>query len=258
MAIATQEAFEKAVAERDRLEQEVSAAGKVMGTFPHGATGLTPDHVKATPEWRAAKARLTRAFAALQNFNIVFTSAFAKELRAQRAERRGGSTSKEHGDTVRAATVGLEEIESGAECPHCGRVHPECAACNRHASHFEYVPGARDTFLCARHAASVARPHGNISPMGCLPKRGRYVARLGGWGNMVRESGAAGSKSMKPGDVLKLDDGREWRVLTVGATEDGATYVHLASVALGVSQKNGHRPLQICGWLRGSTLAGAP
>jgi hypothetical protein len=173
--------FEEAVAERDRLEQEVSASGKVMDTFPHGATGLTPDHVRATSEWRAAKDRYKRAFAALQNFNILFTRTFAKELRAQRAERRGGLTSKRHGDTTRDAPVGLEEIESGAECHHCGRVHPKCAACHRHASHFEYVPGGEDTFLCARHAASFPRPHGNISPMGCLPKRGRYVTRLGGW-----------------------------------------------------------------------------
>lgn len=273
--------FEEAVAARDRLEQEASAAGHVLNAFPRGAMGLTPDHVRATPEWRAAKDRYKRAFAALQNFNTVFTKAFAKELRAQRAERRGGMTSKGHGDTARDAPGGLEEIESGAVCAHCGRVHQKCVACTRHASHFEYVPGAQDTFLCARHAASFPRPHGNISPMGCLPKRGRYVARLGGWANMTRDEcrphafewstrdrcyvcGKCGatrerrSASMKAGDVLKLDDGREWRVLAVGATEYGATYVHLASVARGVSQKNGHRPLQICGWLRGSTLASAP
>ena len=59
---------------------------------------------------------------------------------------------------------------------------------------------------------------------------------------------------MKTGDTLKLDDGRDWRVLAIGVTNGDATYVHLASVALGVSQKNGHRPLQVCGWLRGSTL----
>jgi hypothetical protein len=54
--------------------------------------GLTPDHVRATPEWRAAKARSKAAFAALQAFNIVFTRMFAKELRAQRAARRGGGS----------------------------------------------------------------------------------------------------------------------------------------------------------------------
>ena len=61
---------------------------------------------------------------------------------------------------------------------------------------------------------------------------------------------------MKHGDTIKLDDGRDYRVLAVGATEGDATYVPLASIAMGVSQKNGHRPLQVCGWLRGTTLTG--
>lgn len=106
------------------------------------------------------------------------------EIRAENKTRhtpRSFSGLSEAARATRDAPIGLEEIESGAECPHCGRVHPKCVACHRHASHFEYAPGGRDTFLCARHAASFPRPHGNISPMGCLPKRGRYVVRLGGW-----------------------------------------------------------------------------
>jgi len=82
--------FEEASAERDRLEQEVSTTGSVMATFPQGAMGLIPDHVKATLAWREANARFRRAFKALQDFNIVFTRVFAKELRAQRDARRGG------------------------------------------------------------------------------------------------------------------------------------------------------------------------
>jgi hypothetical protein len=65
------------------------------------------------------------------------------------------------------------------------------------------------------------------------------------------------SWTMKSGDTIKLDDGRDWRVLATGATDGDAIYVHLASVAMGVLQKNGHRPLQVCGWLRGSTLTGS-
>jgi hypothetical protein len=80
--------FEEADAESTRLEQEVSAAGAVLRAFPTGPMGLTPDHVKATPEWRAAKARYERAFAAMRKFNAVFVKVFAKELRAQRDARR--------------------------------------------------------------------------------------------------------------------------------------------------------------------------
>ncbi len=80
----TMTTFEEATAERDRLEQEVTAAGAVMQTFPRGAMGLTPDHVKATPEWQEAYTRSRRAFVALQNFTIVYVKAFKKELAAQR------------------------------------------------------------------------------------------------------------------------------------------------------------------------------
>lgn len=79
--------FEEALAESDRLDQEASAVGDVLQAFPRGATGLPPEHVRLSPEYRAAKARYKTAFAAVQAFNAVFTKRFAKELRAQRAER---------------------------------------------------------------------------------------------------------------------------------------------------------------------------
>jgi len=80
--------FEEASAESDRLEHEVSAAGAVMAAFPHNAMGLTPDHVRATPEWRAARSRFDRAFAAQRAFNAVFVRKFKKEIVAQRDARR--------------------------------------------------------------------------------------------------------------------------------------------------------------------------
>lgn len=55
--------------ERDDLEAEVRAAGAALKSFPKGAMGLTPDAVKASPEWKAAKNRYDRAFAALRAFN---------------------------------------------------------------------------------------------------------------------------------------------------------------------------------------------
>lgn len=61
-------------------------------------------------------------------------------------------------------------------------------------------------------------------------------------------------RELKHGDMVNVD-GREWRVLAVGATENGATYVHLASSTGGVRQKNGVRSVQMCGWLRGSILS---
>ena len=49
--------------------------------------GLTPDHIRVLPEWRAAKVRGDKAFKALQNFNVVYVKTFKKELAAQRAQR---------------------------------------------------------------------------------------------------------------------------------------------------------------------------
>lgn len=82
-------AFETAKAIRDGLDGEVARTGARLELFPkNGPMGLTPDHVKASPEFRAAKAAFDRAFANLRNFNKTYTVQFAGELRAERAARR--------------------------------------------------------------------------------------------------------------------------------------------------------------------------
>lgn len=79
--------FEEAKAQRAAIEAEVDAADRVLKAFPRGAMGLTPDAVRATPEYRAARDRYQRAFARQRDFNTVFTKKFAKELRAERDAR---------------------------------------------------------------------------------------------------------------------------------------------------------------------------
>ncbi len=49
-----------------------------------GPMGLTPDHVKATPEWKAYRIAHDTAFAALRNFNGWYVKTFKKEIRAER------------------------------------------------------------------------------------------------------------------------------------------------------------------------------
>lgn len=57
-------------AARARLEAERAAASAELRAFPKdGPMGLTPDAVKATPEWRAASARYQAAHEALRQFN---------------------------------------------------------------------------------------------------------------------------------------------------------------------------------------------
>lgn len=55
--------------EQDNLWNEYRRAGAALNAFPKGHLGLTPDSVKATPEWKAAKQDYERAFSALRAFN---------------------------------------------------------------------------------------------------------------------------------------------------------------------------------------------
>ena len=57
-------------AARTALEAEMYAAGRALNAISGaGPMGLTPDSVKASPEWKAKRASYDRAFAALRAFN---------------------------------------------------------------------------------------------------------------------------------------------------------------------------------------------
>lgn len=79
--------FQDAKSYKASLAQIEDAAGKILNSFPKGPMGLTPDHVKASPEWKAAYQAHARAFAALRDFNGKFVKAFKKELAAERKAR---------------------------------------------------------------------------------------------------------------------------------------------------------------------------
>lgn len=57
------------LAKRDAATERLNAASAAMAQFPTGNMGLTPDAVKATPEWKAAKIELDRATVAARNAN---------------------------------------------------------------------------------------------------------------------------------------------------------------------------------------------
>lgn len=72
------------------LEEIVERTGKVLREIPgvgSGPMGLTPDAIKASPEYRAAKAAYDKAFAALRAFNGKYVKLFKAEISAERAER---------------------------------------------------------------------------------------------------------------------------------------------------------------------------
>lgn len=73
-----------------RLEAEMGAASRAMDAWKahKGPTGLTPDHIRATSEWKAAKAALDLAFAKLRSFNAVYARRFKREIARARDARR--------------------------------------------------------------------------------------------------------------------------------------------------------------------------
>jgi hypothetical protein len=79
--------FEQAKTQADALWQSASRAGLVLDAFPKGQIGLTPDSVKATPEWRTAKRAFDQANAASRAFNAWYVKAYKAELAAARRAR---------------------------------------------------------------------------------------------------------------------------------------------------------------------------
>jgi hypothetical protein len=51
------------------LEAAVAAASAALRSFPKGPTGMTPDVIKASPEWRSARRDYSDAFEKLRAFN---------------------------------------------------------------------------------------------------------------------------------------------------------------------------------------------
>jgi hypothetical protein len=82
--------FEEAKLTKALMENDVAETNAALALFPRSAMGLTPDDVKASPEFRAAKVAFEKSFGKLRAFNGVITKKFAKEMRQERLMRRAG------------------------------------------------------------------------------------------------------------------------------------------------------------------------
>lgn len=69
-------------------DEACTKASDALNLFPKGAFGLTPDDVKASPEFKAAMKEYNLAFACLRAANTFLTKNYGKELRADRAATR--------------------------------------------------------------------------------------------------------------------------------------------------------------------------
>ena len=64
------------IAAKKQLYADFDTASDALNKFPRGPTGLTPDHVKASHEYRTAKQNSDRAFQAVRSFNQQHTSKY--------------------------------------------------------------------------------------------------------------------------------------------------------------------------------------
>lgn len=80
--------FATAKAQQIEMESQCKAASVALDQFPKsGPMGLTPDSVKFSDEYRAAKAAYQAALYRLQVFNACYVKRFKAELKAERRNR---------------------------------------------------------------------------------------------------------------------------------------------------------------------------
>lgn len=79
--------YEEAKTIKTALEAESKRLGKLLNDGPKGPMGLTPDHIKFSPEFQAAKRAYERTQGKIATFNRMFLKVFAKEYAAERRAR---------------------------------------------------------------------------------------------------------------------------------------------------------------------------
>lgn len=81
-------AFEALVAQRDAADAEYSRLGLTLNAYPKSAAGLTPDHIKASQEWKDTYQACGAAHNLLRRINQHLVKHYAKELKAEREAKR--------------------------------------------------------------------------------------------------------------------------------------------------------------------------
>lgn len=72
-----------------QLDAECRRTGRALQALSGGGSmGMTPDAVRATPAWKAARRAADDAFAALRSFNADYVRRFKKEIAEDRGRRR--------------------------------------------------------------------------------------------------------------------------------------------------------------------------
>lgn len=84
--------YEEAKAARDAIEARLKAASDTLKAIPgigSGPMGLTPDHIKSSPEYREANRAYLAIHHELRRFNSAFTKQYRREIAAERRTKLG-------------------------------------------------------------------------------------------------------------------------------------------------------------------------
>lgn len=57
---------------KEIIDQNLDKWDTVLKSFPRGPMGLTPDHIKASPEWKEARRQYDYWFSQLRAYNKAF------------------------------------------------------------------------------------------------------------------------------------------------------------------------------------------
>ena len=82
-----QETYEEAKRIKDQLGAVCDEHSKKLQVFPRGPMGLTPDHVKASTEYKKATADYAASNQRAKAYNQLFLKKYKKEYAAERANR---------------------------------------------------------------------------------------------------------------------------------------------------------------------------
>jgi hypothetical protein len=88
--------YKAAVAQLDAEAKAASEKMKALGGGT-GPMGLTPDHIKFSPEYRIAYATSQQAHQKLRSLNQTYVKKFANELRAEREAKRNSRVAESIG-----------------------------------------------------------------------------------------------------------------------------------------------------------------
>lgn len=77
--------------QRKQLEAAHNSASKALQQFPKLPSGLTPDVIRDTPEYRSAKAAYDAAFQSLRRFNQQHAKTLRRPTRPTGGRVQGGS-----------------------------------------------------------------------------------------------------------------------------------------------------------------------